>query len=286
MKQYIFMFITLLFLVACGDGSLNGNDNSSINGDFSGNGTYGAPILNGDIKVNIATGILIKKDNEVYDNASYNIKAGESVLFYTSFAPIATKDVSTFEVMTMQSKFMSLMSSCHTGFPSNNCSATFVYTPQCNGLSQAILKVGADNVPSKAITVIGESSNFPNNCLPNTNKDTKYTVDKNNHQFKNINEIFYFKITGDKPVNNNFKISANGALRGFYYSYACFYNDNNCYGFIQLTGKIGKHECKGGTSFTLKINPDPLLIPDNESIKISVSGFGLGRDEEVYCEKK
>ncbi len=278
-KEKFFMTVVLIFLVSCGDINTNDNQNDSFNG-----GLYGLQILQGDIHEKPASQLLIKDMNDsVISDTSFTLQKDESITFKSLMQPSAVRDASMFETVSTSAKGITTSTSCHTGLYNNNCTSTYTYKPYCSGTVQSILKLRVDNAAAKNITILGISNDFPNKCIPDISDNTTYTVAPSSvYMFKNINEIFYFTAKASKPVNNNYKIQANGSYNGFYYSYACFHNDNNCYGFIQFTGKIGKYDCKGQSELKLRINPN-LSGTQSSPFTISVSGFGLGKDDNITC---
>ncbi len=283
MKEIIFMVITLLFLVSCGDIS-NNNTSSSANNTGGGSGIYGLQITKGDILLNPAKEILIKENDKILQDQYIDLTERKSITFSSLMQPSAAKNASMFEVISSYSDSMSSITSCHTGAASNNCSSTYTFLPKCNGTVTNILRLRVDKAPPKNLSIGGQGQGFKNECLPDVSDNTTYTLSESSHTFKTVNEIFHFTIYGNKPVNNGYKLSANGTYNGFYYSYACFYNDNNCHGFIQFTGKVGKHDCKGYAELRLSINP-VVSKHDGQKLQITVNAGGAGRNDNVTCSQ-
>ena len=282
MKEKIFMIIVVLFLISCGEVF---NNTADLEDSTSyGLGLYNEPILVGDIVEKAANDIYVSGQDVENNFPTVTLKPNGTTLVNGALSPISVKHASTFEVVSAISDNIHVITSCHTGLANNNCMSTFTYTPKCNGQVFSRVKLQADTGGAKVINVIGNAENFPKQCEKDLDDNITMTISDSHHQFKNINEIFYFSIDIDKPAKNGYKYSANGAVNGFYYSYECFYNNNKkCTGFVKLTGKIGAYQCMGATELNLKIRAD--YFEGAKSVNLNVKGLGIGRDKNYKCQQ-
>ena len=127
---------------------------------------------------------------------------------------------------------------------------------------------------------------YADNCSSYNLDNITLTADKSYYSFSYAGESFYFTLKADKPIPKGYSYSTNGALNGFYYSYACLAEDNTCSGFAQWTGKVGRYECKGESSLSISIYADPFTTKGHTPAKITLYGAGTGRDENYPCAMK
>lgn len=281
MKEKIFMLITLLFLVSCGEIP----ENNSSNG--YGSGLYSVPILMGDIVEKAATGIYVTGNDITNSNLPFvELSTNKmTTIVNGALSPVSVEQASIFEVVSASSNNLEVTTSCHTGLPMNNCMSSFIYKPSCSGQAASYVKLQADKGGAAVISVIGSSSDFATQCEKNVDDNVSMTISDSSHDFRNINEIFYFTVQIDKPAKNGYRYSVNGAANGFYYSYECYYVDNKtCNGFVQLIGKIGRYECKGETELVLQIKAD--YFEGKDEVTFTAGGFGVGHDDNYTCLMK
>ena len=128
MKEKIFMVFVMLFLVSCGE-MPNNSDNSSNNNNNNnfGSGLYNSPILVGDIVEKPASGIYVT-GNDITNPTFLTVELTSNkttTLVNGALSPVYVKQASIFEVVSAQSNNLEVITSCHTGLPSNNCMSTF-----------------------------------------------------------------------------------------------------------------------------------------------------------------
>lgn len=279
MKKYL--FILLFFLISCG------NESSVDNSSVSNSVIYISPTLTGDYVEKAATSIVLNSSSFT-DSSKLTIvlQPNTSALVEAKLQPVANDKASFFEVTTVQKADFLISSSCHTSLPYGSCSTNIAYNPVCSGSSSAYFKLQADKSPSKIVTITGSSSEFADNCSIYNLDNVTLTADTSYYSFKYVGETYYFTLKADKAIPKGYSYSTNGALNGFYYSYACFAEDNTCTGFAQFTGKVGKYECKGESTLSLNIYADPFATKGHTPAKISLYGAGTGRDENYPCAMK
>lgn len=288
MKEKIFIVFVMLFLVSCGE-MPNNSDNSSNNNNNNnfGSGLYNSPILVGDIVEKAASGIYVT-GNDITNPSFPTVELTSNkttTLVNGALSPVSVKQASIFEVVSAQSNNLEVITSCHTGLPSNNCMSTFTYKPACSGQVFSRVKLQADNGGATVINVMGNSTDYAAQCEKNVDDNITMQISDTSHYFKDINEIYYFTVDIDKPAKNGYRYSANGAANGFYYSYECFHSNNQkCTGFVQLLGKIGKFDCKGETEMKLDIKAD--YFEGAKKVTFTAQGFGLGHDDNYTCLPK
>lgn len=276
-----FLFILVLFLISCG------NESSVDNSSVSNSVIYTSPILSGDYIEKAATSIFVESASFTDSTKSLiELQPNTSALVEAKLQPVANDKASFFEVTTMQKADFLITSSCHTSLPYGSCSTSITYNPVCSGSSLTYFKLQADKSSPKIVTVSGSSYEYADNCSIYNLDNITLTADKSYYSFSYAGESFYFTLKADKSIPKGYSYSTNGALNGFYYSYACFAEDNTCTGFAQFTGKVGRYECKGESSLSISIYADPFTTKGHTPAKITLYGAGTGRDENYPCAMK
>ena len=276
-----FLFILVLFLISCG------NESSVDNSSVSNYVIYTSPILSGDYIEKAATSVFVESVSFTDSTKSLiELQPNTSALVEAKLQPVANDKASFFEVTTMQKADFLITSSCHTSLPYGSCSTSITYNPVCSGTSFTYFKLQADKSSPKIVTVSGTSYEYADNCSSYNLDNITLTADKSYYSFSYAGESFYFTLKADKSIPKGYSYSTNGALNGFYYSYACFAEDNTCTGFAQWTGKVGRYECKGESSLSISIYADPFTTKGYTPAKITLYGAGTGRDENYPCAMK
>lgn len=275
-------YLLFIFITACGGEPASDNNSSS-----NGSGLYSAPILSGDYIEKPASSIVLLSDSFSGGTSSLlELSPNLSAFVEAKLQPVANDKASFFEVTSMQKKGFVTTTSCHTSLPYGYCSSSFTYKPYCSGTDFTYIKLQADSSAPVILTVAGHSDDFADNCSLYKLDNVTLKGENTSHRFTYPGETFHFTAEADKEIPDGFSFSTNGALNGFYYSYACFANDNKCYGFAQFLGKVGKYECRGETRISFNIYADPFATKGHTPITVTLYGAGTGKDENYPCQMK